>query len=302
MDGTRLAVRAPLALAATAACCLAYGTGFEVRSFRLRRVEAPVLPTGQRPLRVLHLSDLHVVPRQAAKLAWVRRLAALEPDLVVNTGDNLAAFDAVPAVVEALGPLLSFPGVFVMGSNDYWSPKPKNPARYLLPAQRVAPVLGERLPTEDLRKAFIEGGWTDLDNVRTRLQVDGRDLELVGVDDPHIGYDRYERVAGPADLAADLTVGVAHAPYRRILDAMTHDGAGLVLAGHTHGGQLRVPFSPLALVTNCDIPRGQARGLSRWGGAWLNVSAGLGTSPYTPVRFGCPPEATLLTLVARPVG
>lgn len=299
---TRLAVRAPLALAATAACCVAYGAGFEVRSFRLRRVEAPVLPPGQRPLRVLHISDLHVVPRQQAKLDWVRRLAALEPDLVVNTGDNLAAFDAVPAVLDALGPLLKVPGVFVMGSNDYWSPKPKNPARYLLPSHRVTPVLGERLPTEDLRTAFVDAGWTDLDNARARLQVDGRDLELVGVDDPHIGYDRYDRVSGPADPAADLTVGVAHAPYRRILDAMTHDGAGLVLAGHTHGGQLRVPFSPLALVTNCDIPRGQARGLSRWGGAWLNVSAGLGTSPYTPVRFGCPPEATLLTLVARPAG
>jgi predicted MPP superfamily phosphohydrolase len=53
-----------------------------------------------------------------------------------------------------------------------------------------------------------------------------------------------------------------------------------------------------ALVTNCGLDRGRARGLSRYDGTWLHVSAGLGTSPYAPVRFACPPEATLLTLVA----
>ena len=93
---------------------------------------------------------------------------------------------------------------------------------------------------------------------------------------------------------------------------MTADGAGLVIAGHTHGGQLAVPLVG-ALVTNCDLDRRRAKGLSRWwpgadrgavvGGAadaaWLHVSAGLGTSPYAPVRFACRPEATLLTLTAR---
>src|SRR5690606_15753582 len=100
-----------------------------------------------------------------------------------------------------------------------------------------------------------------------------------------------------------LRLGVTHAPYRRVLDAFTTQGADLVLAGHTHGGQVRVPGLP-ALVTNCDIPRRQAQGVSQWHGArrsaWLNVSAGLGTSIYAPVRFACPPEAVVLTLV--PVG
>ena len=140
----------------------------------------------------------------------------------------------------------------------------------------------------------------------------GHDLELVGVDDPHLEYDRYAAVAGPADPSAALTVGVMHAPYTRVLDAMTADGAGLVVAGHTHGGQLCLPFYG-ALVTNCDLDRGRAKGVSRWwpgaagapsaqaprDAAWLEVSAGLGTSPYAPVRFACRPEATLLTLTAR---
>jgi len=95
---------------------------------------------------------------------------------------------------------------------------------------------------------------------------------------------------------------VTHSPEPRVLDAMVADGHHLVLGGHTHGGQLCVPWFG-ALVTNCGLPRAQASGLSRWpspdGPAWLHVSAGLGTSPYTPLRFACPPVATLLTLTAR---
>ena len=300
------ALRLPLATlaggAALGAAALTWAAGYEVRAFTLRRAEVPVLASGQRPLRVLHLSDLHLVPDQRRKRDWVRALAGLEPDLVIDTGDNLGHLEAVPAVLDALGPLLERPGAFVMGSNDYYAPMLKNPVRYLLPAREVR--LGkQRLPTEDLRDGLLAAGWVDLDNARARLKVDHREIELVGTDDGHIRADRYPEVAGPADPAAALSLGVTHAPYRRILDPMVADGFGLVMAGHTHGGQLRVPGVG-ALVTNCDLPRRQARGLSTWssGGreAWLHVSAGLGTSMYTPVRFACRPEATLLTLVERP--
>jgi predicted MPP superfamily phosphohydrolase len=95
-----------------------------------------------------------------------------------------------------------------------------------------------------------------------------------------------------------LRVGVAHAPYQRVLDAFVADGAELILAGHTHGGQLRLPGIG-ALVTNCDLPRRQARGVSDWRGVPMNVSAGMGASPYSDYRLLTPPEATLLTLRAR---
>jgi predicted MPP superfamily phosphohydrolase len=288
-------------LAAAGAGCLAWAAGYEVRAFRLRRFDVPVLPVGAGPVRVLHLSDLHMTPGQRRKREWVRSLAALEPDLVVDTGDNLAHAEAVPAVLDALAPLLALPGVFVLGSNDYFGPRPKNPAAYLA---GPAAVVGRhrRLPTGDLVKGLVEAGWADLDNARTTLEVAGLRIDLVGVDDPHIDRDRYLDVAAPADPAADLTLGVAHAPYRRVLDPMTADGADLVLAGHTHGGQLCLPGYG-ALVTNCDLPRSHAKGLHRWRSGrhetWLHVSAGLGTSPYAPVRFACPPEATLLTLRPR---
>jgi predicted MPP superfamily phosphohydrolase len=281
---------------------LGWAAGFEVRSYRLRRVEVPVLAPGARPLRVLHVSDLHLTPDQRSKREWVRSLAGLEPDLVIDTGDNLAHAEAVPAVLDALGPLLERPGAFVMGSNDYYRPTFKNPARYLLPDDGVRLHKG-RLPTEDLREGLVSAGWLDLDNARGRIKADHREIELVGTDDGHIRRDRYAEVAGPADPAADLSLAVTHAPYRRILDPMTADGFPLILAGHTHGGQLCLPGVG-ALVTNCDLPRRQAKGLSehRHAGkrSLLHVSAGVGTSPYAPVRFACPPEATLLTLVARP--
>jgi len=298
-------ITVPLALAGAAAGAaaggLAYAAGIEVRSFRLRRVEVPVLPAGQRPLRVLHLSDLHLLPRQGRKRAFVRALAGLSPDLVVNTGDSIAHPGAVDALLADLGPLLDRPGVFVLGSNDYYAPRPKNPARYLLPDDGRR-VQGRPLPWPRLRDGLSEAGWLDLGNARGRLKVDGREVDLVGVDDPHLGRDRYADVAGPLDPAADLALGVTHSPEPRVLDAMTADGAGLILAGHTHGGQLRVPGYG-ALVTNCGLDRARARGLSSWRydgrEAWLHVSAGLGTSPYAPVRFACPPEASLLTLVPR---
>jgi predicted MPP superfamily phosphohydrolase len=297
--------RAVAAMAAMAAGGLGYAA-LEAQAFTVRRFTLPVLPAGTPSLRVLHVSDLHLVPRQRRKAEWLRGLARLEPDLVVSTGDNLAATDAVPAVLDAYGDLLRRPGVFVLGSNDYWGPRPKNPARYLRPQGGERRIFGVRLPTGELVAGFREAGWLDLTNRRSGLDVVGVRLAFVGVDDPHLGLDRYP-APSPAE-AGVITIGVTHAPYRRVLDTMASEGARLLLAGHTHGGQLCLPAVG-ALVTNCDLPRGQARGVSAWppvtssdaaaaGWATLHVSAGLGTSPYTPVRFACRPEASLLTLTA----
>jgi len=279
----------------------------ETRMFTVRAHTVPVLPPGSRPLRILHVSDLHLTPGQRLKQSWVRRLADLEPDLVVSTGDNLAHEDAVPAVRSALGPLLDVPGVFVLGSNDYYGPRPKNPARYLVPSARRKEKSDPSLPlpTDDLVATLSSGGWLDLTNTRGRLEVAGHSISFVGVDDPHLDRDR---MPAPAERA-DLHLGVTHAPYTRVLDEMVDDGCTLVLAGHTHGGQLRVPGYG-ALVTNSDLDTGRASGLHGWpgarpdapggeGSAWLNVSAGMGTSPYTPVRFACRPEVSLLQLMPR---
>jgi predicted MPP superfamily phosphohydrolase len=279
---------------------IAYATLIERNAFVVRETTMPVLTPGSSPLRVLHLSDFHMTPGQRRKQAWIRDLAGWDPDLVINTGDNLSHPKAVPSVVQALGDLLSVPGLFVFGSNDYFAPTPKNPTNYLFkPSHRIA---GEPLPWQDLRAAFTERGWLDMTHTRREIEVKGQLIAAAGVDDPHLSRDRYETIAGPANPAANLTLGLTHAPYTRVLDRFAADGYQLVLAGHTHGGQLCLPFRG-ALVTNCDLDPSRAKGPSRWGAHMqLHVSAGLGTSPYAPYRFCCRPEATLLTLVAAPTG
>jgi uncharacterized protein len=282
----------------TGAAAVAYAAGIERRRWTLREATLPVLAEGARPLRVLHISDLHLTPGQDSKKRWVSRLAELEPDLVVNTGDNLAHPRAVPGVVAALDPLLSRPGVFVFGSNDYFGPLPKNPGRYLVKAKSRRN--GEPLPWRDLRAALTERGWSDVTHARVRLDIDGVAIAVAGVDDPHLGLDRYDRIAGPFTGDPALRLGLTHSPEPHVLDRFAADHYDLVMAGHTHGGQLRMPGVG-ALVTNCGLDRSRARGVSRWGAhMWLHVSAGLGTSPFAPLRFACPPEASLLTLVARP--
>ncbi len=288
--------------AAAGAAAGGYAALIERNWFVLRRYEIPVLPSGAAPLRVLHISDAHLTPRREKLMSWIRELDELDPHLVVNTGDSIAHPQAVPFFLSALGPLLDRPGVFVLGSNDLYSPIPGNPARYL-----YKPTHGKRrrgapdLPWEKLRDGMTEAGWLDLNNQRGWLRAGGLDIALAGVHDSHIARDQYARVAGRADPAAGLRIGVMHSPEPRLLDQFTTDGYDLLLAGHTHGGQLCLPWYG-TLVTNCGLDRERARGLHRYpadGRAWLHVSAGLGTSPWAPARFACRPEASLLTLVPR---
>ena len=316
---TRAALRTAGGLVGAGVAGVAYAALVERTWFTLRRFAVPVLPPGSAPVRILQVSDLHLTPGQSKKIQWVRDLAALRPDFVVNSGDNLAHLEAVPPLLRAMEPLMELPGAFVLGSNDYYGPVPKNPVRYLTRSHAEVRARRIDLPVDDLVGGMTAGGWHDLDNARTTVSMGDHRVELVGVDDPHIQHDRYADVAGPAAQDVALTMGLVHAPYQRVLDAMVADGADLVLAGHTHGGQLAVPLWG-ALVTNCDLDTRRAKGMSRWwpgagsagrdGGAspssdapqdaaWLHVSAGLGTSPYAPVRFACRPEATLLTLLAR---
>src|SRR5881227_1913970 len=108
----RPAVAATAAVTGLGAASLAYAWGYERKAFKLRRYDVPVLPPGAPPIRVLHLSDLHATPGQPWKVEWVRSLAALAPDLVVDTGDNLAHPDGVAVALDALDPLLDRPGAF----------------------------------------------------------------------------------------------------------------------------------------------------------------------------------------------
>jgi predicted MPP superfamily phosphohydrolase len=279
----------------------------QTRRFTLRQESLAVLPPGQRPRRVLHLSDIHMVPGQDAKTAWLRGLADLEPDLVVNTGDNLSHRRGVDALLKALQPLMRFPGVFVPGSNCYFAPRAKSPTRYF---QRVAPGQDPRGSRDELdwrrmHQAFALAGWQDASNRAFSMPLDGLRLDVTGVDDPHLGFDEFKgwpRGSSTSSESPHLRLALAHAPYRHVLDSFARADADLVLAGHTHGGQVRSPGYG-ALVSNCDLPTGLASGLTWWQVAGhrvpVNVSAGLGASRLAPFRVDCPPEAVLLTLAPR---
>jgi predicted MPP superfamily phosphohydrolase len=301
----RASRRALFLSAAAAGGVFAYASVIERNWFALRRYQVPVLPAGAEPLRLLHLSDVHLTPGRHQLMSWVRALSVLGPDLVVSTGDLIAHPAAVGPMLDSLGPLLDKPGVFVYGSNDLYSPVPKNPLGYLLgPSAREHDRHVPDLPWAELGAGLAAAGWLDVNNQRGQVKAGGLDIEVGGVHDSHVNRDRYDEIAGPADPAADLRLGVMHSPEPRVLDRFAADGYDLLLAGHTHGGQVCLPGLG-ALVTNCGIDRARARGLHRHpaagspGRPWLHVSGGLGTSPWAPFRFCCRPEASLLTLIPR---
>jgi predicted MPP superfamily phosphohydrolase len=304
-------------VAAAGVATFAYGALVERTRYTVRQETLKVLEPGSRSLTVLHLSDLHMAPWQTDKQDWVRSLKKIyEPDLVVNTGDNMGHDNALSGVEYALEPFRGTPGVFVNGSNDYYGPTFKNPMRYF-----KGPSSHKHTMTElDITKMerFFEGelGWLSLNNTARAMSINGNRIEFFGVNDAHRNWDRLDKLPGAIDDEREnvawaddpgpevLSVGVTHAPYRRVLDAFVTHGADVIFGGHTHGGQVRIP-GVAALVTNCDIPREQASGLSHWEhaghSAYLNVSAGIGTSIYAPVRFACPPEAVVVTLTARDI-
>ncbi|KUF08057.1 metallophosphoesterase [Leucobacter sp. G161] len=298
------------ALGWAAAGVLLWSTVIERRLFTVRRLEVPVLREGAAPVRVLQLSDLHLAPWQTNKMNWVRSLAALKPDLVVLTGDLMGHTGARPSLLHTLAAFAGTPTVFVHGSNDYYGPKLKNPLKYLKEPSRLS-TREQDIDNAKLTAGLEELGFLNLNNSAASLQLRGSQLDFFGLDDPHIRFDdgaqmRSEIAAQGLgfDERADnapTRIGVVHAPYQSALGELLDEGADLILAGHTHGGQVRVPGIG-ALTSNSDLPNDQARGLSVWydahRAAYLNVSAGLGNSIYAPVRFACRPEASLITLSA----
>ena len=272
----------------------------ELTKFELKEYTLPLLPKGtlrgKPEFRLLHLSDLHMIPGQETKIAWVSALDALEPDLVVNTGDNLSDQQAVPDTLRALGPLLARPGLFVFGTNDYWAPQPVNPFKYLLGKKREPSYVD--LPWRGMRAAFLEHGWRDANQARQEFKVGNVRLAAAGVDDPHHDLDDYSEIAGAPNEDADLSLALLHAPEPRVLEKFAADGYQLSLSGHTHGGQICLPGSR-ALVTNCGIDRDRVQGLHDFGPMKMHVSNGLGTSKFAPVRIFCRPSATLLKITEK---
>jgi uncharacterized protein len=278
-------------LAIVAAACIAYGIAIERRWYRLRTYDLAILPPGGPDrLDVLHLSDLHFVRGDASKR---RFLAGLPPvDAVVVTGDMLAEPEAVENAVDALRPTRGrLASWFVLGSNDYFVPQPLNYFAYFRRHPKHRRAAGGR--ARDLIAQLEADGWIDLTNSQRETALGGVDIELLGLDDAHIRWHDLRVAPRRTDR---FGVAVMHSPDSAPETAAL--GYDLMVAGHTHGGQVRLPVVG-ALVTNCSMPRRLVAGLIRMGPAVLHTSRGLGTSKYAPFRFFCRPEATILRLRPR---
>ncbi len=274
--------------------------------FAIKKSELAILPEGSKDIVILHISDIHMAPWQKYKQRWIRKLnTKINPDLVINTGDNLGHPQGIKPVLDSLNPLTGVPGVYVNGSNDLYAPAKRNPFQYLLrPSDRHREEdMNLKLDTDSLNAGFNSFGWQNLNNSAARINVNGTSIRFFGTDDPHELRDDISKANTELIKLdkSDLLIGVTHAPYLRVLEDLS--SADIVFAGHTHGGQVCWPFWGRALVTNCDLPTRYARGLHlvplTAKKLWLNVCAGLGHSIYAPVRLACRPEVRVVTLKAK---
>jgi uncharacterized protein len=280
-----------VAIAVLGIGCVLYGIFIERFRYRIVRHRLDILPVEAEPLVLLHLSDLHFVRRDPRKARFLSTLPT--PDVTVVTGDFLAEPEAIESAVTGVRAVRGRLGSwFVLGSNDYFAPEPLNYLAYFRTGRRRR--RGRRGRAPELIRGLVTDGWQDLTNSLDTVSFGGLDADLLGLDDAHIR--RHDLRVAPRNVENSFSVAVMHSPDSAPEAAAL--GYALIVAGHTHGGQVRLPWVG-ALVTNCSMPRRLASGLIRMGSAVLHTSRGLGTSKYAPFRFWCRPEATYLELRPR---
>jgi predicted MPP superfamily phosphohydrolase len=268
-----LATAAGIQLAALGGAAT-YAWWGEPNWLKVEQVEIPIarFPAGLNELRVVQLSDLHAgadLPPERLEKA-IQITAALEPDLLVMTGDWVTydAADAIPptqAVAQLSPPLGSFA---ILGNHDHWT------------------------HADTVASAVESAGITLLRNSHVAIPANEETLWLAGVDDIWVGkHDLEGALAGiPAGVPIIL---LAHEPD--YADTVAADGrVALQLSGHSHGGQVHIPFAGTPVVPYLGTK--YVSGLHQLeSGMWLYTNRGVGT--ITPaVRFNCRPEITLITL------
>lgn len=283
----------PLGWAAAAGAGLAAYALYEPYRYRLVTHELAVRWVGP-PLDVLHLSDTHLSPKDTKLMAFLKglpdRLPKM-PDLVLATGDLIQGDEAIDPLLESISGIEARYGRFyVFGSHDYYASSGPSYTKYFSNDK----VMRRAIATdwERLEEGLQTKGWIALTNSEHTLDLNGAAVRVAGVDDPYL--ERHETAHIHRSTEDDLAIALAHAPD--VVSEWILNGFDLVVAGHTHAGQVRLPFAG-ALVTNCSLPSALASGPNRIGAGWLHVSPGLGTGRYSPIRFLAQPEATLLRLL-----
>ena len=268
-------------MAAAGVAALAYST--QVEPFWLKHLavelKLPRWPRALDGMTVLHLSDLHVHPRHSRGHDLIRRAMHTSADLVLMTGDYGDVPDHAPLAAEFLRPARGRLGTFaVLGNHDYAAWPYRRPHRFTDQSGLA------------VASALEATGITVLRNQSIRLDVDGHPLWIVGLDDPHTFHDNpemaFDRV--PADATS---IALAHSwePAPEIAER----GSALLLAGHTHGGQIRLPFFAPPVHNTYHRPT-RVGGLFWVDDMAVSISHGLGAS--IKIRFMVRPQAVLFTL------
>ena len=261
--------------------------------FRLAGKTVP-MRHGAPGLTVLHISDTHLrygdrmLPRF---LERVPEMLGLIPDIVAVTGDLIEDDEAIENLVGALARIEARIGrFFVYGSHDYFIATQRSYLKYF--TGRPPSKAPRRRDEKPMTEALEAKGWVNVMNRTEVVTTDTGRIRISGVADPYLGWHRTDHIERGRD--DDLAIALVHTPD--VVSEWALNAFDLALAGHTHGGQVRIPGVG-ALVTNCSLPAALASGLARVGKTWLHVSPGLGTGRFAPIRFNCRPEATLLHLV-----
>lgn len=265
----------------------------EARWFRINNLTAPMGRAVPR-LRILHVSDTHLTSHDRGLIRFLQSLPGRFgiPDLVIATGDLVDDNSGITPITRALNDLPSKLGRFyVLGSHDYYQTRFQSPTKYFSGKKR--PPNTSLADTKTLEENLQRDGWVSLTNTTHTLKTPHGVIRLAGVDDPYLDRHRTEHISRARDEV--LAIGLAHTPD--VVSDWMLNGFDLVLSGHTHGGQVRVPGIG-ALVTNSSLPTALAGGLHRIGSSWLHVSPGLGTGKFSPIRFNCRPEVTLIELAS----
>jgi len=240
------------------------------------RIALPRLPHGLRNLRIVQLSDIHhglYLPLQAVMDA-VELANRLEPAIAVLTGDFITYSRAyIQPVAETLAGLQARLGIYaVLGNHDF------------------------RVSAEAVTRALRRHGIHVLRNQHTAVRARGETLYVAGVDDLHYGADLARAMRHVPAHAASILLSHHPGMIRQAAQA----GVGLMLSGHTHGGQVRLPVPPSKANGNGQ-GESQARrrhfvaGLDALDGTQVYVSRGIGTV-VVPVRFRCPAEIPIFHL------
>lgn len=254
----------------------------EAQRLHLTRVEVPVphLPEALDGIEIIHLSDLHLTGYGPYEQDLLRALRPLPARVVVITGDFLGG----PGGAQALIPLLMEIGrdrimLGVLGNHDYRPP----------------------VNTAALARDLARAGVRLLVNDAAVVVERGHRLRFVGVDDPHTGRADVEKAMAalppPLGDQREPVVVLAHSPD--VFPDAERAGADLILAGHTHGGQVCLPGGFPLLTNTRRVGRRFARGLVDGGATPMFVTRGIGTSAIR-LRLFCPPEIAVVRLVAAP--